>query len=585
MYKITNMDVLHLVAKIGNNTETNNNNNTYNNTSSNFFPNNIFNNRRISYDERNIRHRELAYQPEINVNEIKETIFQNLIQIKSILNCGNFQDIINPNNKNNINSSSLLNNNNINNKKTEEFDYNLNFYDLNKRTLQIGEWVDVKDTVENWLDAQVIDINESKKEVLIHYNGWNRRWDEWLPMNSPKIMPFRYHTRQTVITEYTSPFPNKRPNILKFHEKNNDNFLEIFSEIKEVNNLVFNLVEKINENNNINFNIENNNINNNKLENINNDNNKNDINNIIINNNNDNKIDNNDNDDNNNNNNIINAQNNIYFNLKRLLPIMDRLGRLFVDISTFFNYSINSRKLEDISKTFFNNYKEINDILKPFNENEQKTSNDNFLKNFNERERESGTINYVQCNNKFEEKMINKIPIIDTPYTVFKNDNFHHPIIDIYIRPYREPLGLRNNSIFHSIETNTNNNNINNNNNNNINLTNNDTISRNNDINNNNNDTNNLNNNNNNDKDKKNDDNSKDLKNNNDNEKNNNINDDITYFENTEHFNILSNNNNNTNKNNNFYQVETNYNFSIIDSDSKIINNKEFINKKREREE
>ena len=578
MYKITNMDVLHLVAKIGNNLETNNNN-TYNNTSSNFFTNNIFNNRRFSYDERNIRHRELAYQPEINVNEIKETIFQNLNQIKSILNCGNFQDIINPNNKNNINnnvSSSLINNNN----KTEEFDYNLNFYDLNKRTLQIGEWVDVKDTVENWLDAQVIDINESKKEVLIHYNGWNRRWDEWLPMNSPKIMPFRYHTRQTVITEYTSPFPNKRPNILKFHEKNNDNFLDIFSEIKEVNNLVFNLVEKINENNNnINFNIEKNNINNNNYLNVNN-NNKNDINNNIIN------KDNNNINNNNNNDNIINAQNDIYFNLKRLLPIMDRLGRLFVDISTFFNYSINSKKLEDISKTFFNNYKEINNILKPFNENEQKTSNDNFLKNFNERERESGTINYVQCNNKFEEKMINKIPIIDTPYTVFKNDNFHHPIIDIYIRPYREPLGLRNNSIFHSIETNTNNNNNINN------ITNNNTINRNNNINiNNNNNSNILNNNNDNNNendkknsDKKNNDNNKDLIINNENENQNNNNNDNTLSENTENFVILSNNNN-INNNYNFYKVETNYNFSIIDSDSKIDNNKEFINKKREREE
>ena len=572
------MDVLHLVAKIGNNLETNNNN-TYNNTSSNFFTNNIFNNRRFSYDERNIRHRELAYQPEINVNEIKETIFQNLNQIKSILNCGNFQDIINPNNKNNINnnvSSSLINNNN----KTEEFDYNLNFYDLNKRTLQIGEWVDVKDTVENWLDAQVIDINESKKEVLIHYNGWNRRWDEWLPMNSPKIMPFRYHTRQTVITEYTSPFPNKRPNILKFHEKNNDNFLDIFSEIKEVNNLVFNLVEKINENNNnINFNIEKNNINNNNYLNVNN-NNKNDINNNIIN------KDNNNINNNNNNDNIINAQNDIYFNLKRLLPIMDRLGRLFVDISTFFNYSINSRKLEDISKTFFNNYREINNILKPFNENEQKTSNDNFLKNFNERERESGTINYVQCNNKFEEKMINKIPIIDTPYTVFKNDNFHHPIIDIYIRPYREPLGLRNNSIFHSIETNTNNNNNINN------ITNNNTINRNNNINiNNNNNSNILNNNNDNNNendkknsDKKNNDNNKDLIINNENENQNNNNNDNTLSENTENFVILSNNNN-INNNYNFYKVETNYNFSIIDSDSKIDNNKEFINKKREREE
>jgi len=68
--------------------------------------------------------------------------------------------------------------------------------------LRIGQWVDVKDTINQWvfhyfsnseylfkLEAQVINIRDN--QAFIHYNGWGTRWDEWIDMNSPRIALFR----------------------------------------------------------------------------------------------------------------------------------------------------------------------------------------------------------------------------------------------------------------------------------------------------------------------------------------------------------------------------------------------------------
>jgi hypothetical protein len=45
---------------------------------------------------------------------------------------------------------------------------------LNTRTRRfyVGQWVDVKDTVSQWLEATVMDINEAERTVFVHYNGW-----------------------------------------------------------------------------------------------------------------------------------------------------------------------------------------------------------------------------------------------------------------------------------------------------------------------------------------------------------------------------------------------------------------------------
>ena len=56
----------------------------------------------------------------------------------------------------------------------------------------MGQWVDVKDTIDQWLEAQVIDAREDS--VFVHYNGWGSRWDEWIPNNSPRIAALRTFT-------------------------------------------------------------------------------------------------------------------------------------------------------------------------------------------------------------------------------------------------------------------------------------------------------------------------------------------------------------------------------------------------------
>jgi len=64
-----------------------------------------------------------------------------------------------------------------------------NNFDYQNRKLIKGQWVDVKDTIEQWLEAQVIDVQNNK--AYIHYNGWGNRWDEWIDMNSARIKTFR----------------------------------------------------------------------------------------------------------------------------------------------------------------------------------------------------------------------------------------------------------------------------------------------------------------------------------------------------------------------------------------------------------
>ena len=78
-------------------------------------------------------------------------------------------------------------------------------FDFSNRKLKIGQWVDVKDTIDQWLEAEVINVRGD--EVYVHYNGWGYRWDEWLKMNSDRIAPFRTHTVQSPYTTYMSPNP------------------------------------------------------------------------------------------------------------------------------------------------------------------------------------------------------------------------------------------------------------------------------------------------------------------------------------------------------------------------------------------
>lgn len=80
-------------------------------------------------------------------------------------------------------------------------------FDLSKRQFRLGQWVDVLDTVNQWLEAQIVEIREADYMVYINYNGWAPRWDEWLECNSPRIQLFRTFTKQGLYAPMQSPVP------------------------------------------------------------------------------------------------------------------------------------------------------------------------------------------------------------------------------------------------------------------------------------------------------------------------------------------------------------------------------------------
>eukprot|EP00826_Nyctotherus_ovalis_P020761 TRINITY_DN1656_c0_g1_i2.p1 TRINITY_DN1656_c0_g1~~TRINITY_DN1656_c0_g1_i2.p1 ORF type:complete len:349 (+),score=73.84 TRINITY_DN1656_c0_g1_i2:198-1244(+) len=106
--------------------------------------------------------------------------------------------------------------------------------DCRKMELRIGQWIDVKDTIDEWLEAQVTKIREGK--VFVHYNGWGNNWDEWIDCGSSRIAPFRTYTLQYASSRYYSPAPNipvdSEDN--EIPAQNNPAFSELFDNISRL---------------------------------------------------------------------------------------------------------------------------------------------------------------------------------------------------------------------------------------------------------------------------------------------------------------------------------------------------------------
>lgn len=84
-------------------------------------------------------------------------------------------------------------------------------FDATKAQYEVGQWVDAKDTIDQWLEAQVVQIRDKFKDVkqaLIHYNGWGSKWDEWIDFSSERIANFKTYTIQSPNSLFLSPNPN-----------------------------------------------------------------------------------------------------------------------------------------------------------------------------------------------------------------------------------------------------------------------------------------------------------------------------------------------------------------------------------------
>ena len=226
-YKIANESVIHLVIrKLTLSDDINQNNNNINHNEENNSEHSSGNNNlgfiRMNHNlTRRLQRKNMHFDP----SDCIETLYQNILVINNLMKI-----------RNNFSISNFFQNKTI-------IPFN-----LNKKKFEIGEWVDVKDTTDNWLEGQIINkrnIN-NRTQLLIHYNGWGNRWDEWIDQTSNRLSFFRTYTLQSMQSILLSPNPtlvndgnisndnnsSKRPVDLFFY------FNKISSIINEINKTI-----------------------------------------------------------------------------------------------------------------------------------------------------------------------------------------------------------------------------------------------------------------------------------------------------------------------------------------------------------
>ena len=193
--KIGNGCVVHLVARVLE--ESNTNENTQNNNSGNN-NNNTVQNIQTIFDEqfeeelspviqipfRSNRRRGNIILPHFDVSECIEALYQNLLSLDNLQRCKK------PFQKDTVNIPE--------NKLLETFDFSKSKY-------EVGQWVDVKDTIDQWLEAQILKVQDNK--AYVHYNGWGQRWDEWMDFTSAKMRNFKINTLQSPASFFNCPYP------------------------------------------------------------------------------------------------------------------------------------------------------------------------------------------------------------------------------------------------------------------------------------------------------------------------------------------------------------------------------------------
>lgn len=52
---------------------------------------------------------------------------------------------------------------------------------------KVGQKVEARDTVGDWYSAKIVSVNSDKSEVLVHFERWSSRYDQWFPKDSTLI--------------------------------------------------------------------------------------------------------------------------------------------------------------------------------------------------------------------------------------------------------------------------------------------------------------------------------------------------------------------------------------------------------------
>lgn len=53
-----------------------------------------------------------------------------------------------------------------------------------------GIKIEAQDFDGKWYPAKVADVDWTENEILVHFENWNSKFDEWIPMDSSRLRSF-----------------------------------------------------------------------------------------------------------------------------------------------------------------------------------------------------------------------------------------------------------------------------------------------------------------------------------------------------------------------------------------------------------
>lgn len=114
----------------------------------------------------------------------------------------------------------------------------LNTYTYNNQgNFKIGQRIDAYDSTRKWLEAYIIDINQT--QVMVHYKSFNAKFDEWHDKDSNKIRafinkkPLTTKKREGVKRWRVPDLPEQNDSINNISNRNNLNNRNLSSSISE----------------------------------------------------------------------------------------------------------------------------------------------------------------------------------------------------------------------------------------------------------------------------------------------------------------------------------------------------------------
>ncbi|EAR85579.1 OTU-like cysteine protease (macronuclear) [Tetrahymena thermophila SB210] len=98
-----------------------------------------------------------------------------------------------------------------------------------KKRFYIGENIDCCDTVNKWLNAEIVSLRHNPNEIRVHYSGWSQKYDEWISVDSSRILK-QWHRSNSQVKQ----IPISVNNRLDVYHEESGQWLEAI--VKEIQN-------------------------------------------------------------------------------------------------------------------------------------------------------------------------------------------------------------------------------------------------------------------------------------------------------------------------------------------------------------